>query len=192
VRVTLSNPAGRLKIGMFANMTIAASATGALVVPSEAVISTGKRDVVIVQRHDAFIPVEVEPGRTVGDKTEIRRGLSPNDVVVVSGQFLIDSEASLAGVIQRLQRSAAPATQQEKPVEGRGVIRAIDAAGLAITLSHEPIATIGWPGMTMRFPVRDASLLRGRKAGQGVRFFFDRPAQGETPVIDRIEHGRAQ
>lgn len=104
VRVTLANPGVRLKIGMFAQLSIAGTPTGGLVVPAEAVISTGKRNVVIVQRNNGFIPVEVEPGRTVGDMTEIRRGLAPNDIVVVSGQFLIDSEASLAGLIERLRR----------------------------------------------------------------------------------------
>lgn len=192
VRVTLSNPGGRLKIGMFANMTIAASPTGALVVPSEAVISTGKRDVVIVRRNDAFVPVDVELGRTVGDRTEIRSGLALNDVVVVSGQFLIDSEASLAGVVERLERSTSPAAQRAERVEGRGAIRSIDTNGPAITLSHEPIAALGWPAMTMRFPVREASTLRGRKAGERVRFFFNRPAQGETPVIEQIVPEPAQ
>jgi Cu(I)/Ag(I) efflux system membrane fusion protein len=105
VRVTLANPGVRLKIGMFAQLSIAGTPTGGLVVPSEAVISTGKRNVVIVQRSNGFIPVEVETGRTVGEITEIRRGLGPQDIVVVSGQFLIDSEASLAGLIERLRRA---------------------------------------------------------------------------------------
>ncbi|KAK0338414.1 hypothetical protein LTR94_038771, partial [Friedmanniomyces endolithicus] len=65
-------------------MTITGSSTNALVVPTEAVISTGKRNVVIAQRNGSFIPVEVQLGRTVGEKTEIQRGLAQNDVVVVS------------------------------------------------------------------------------------------------------------
>jgi Cu(I)/Ag(I) efflux system membrane fusion protein len=115
VRVTLANPGVRLKIGMFAQITIAGTATGGLVIPAEAVISTGKRNVVIVQRNNGFIPVEVEPGRTVGDRTEIRRGLGPNDIVVVSGQFLIDSEASLAGLVERLRRTPPPKPKSRTP-----------------------------------------------------------------------------
>ena len=115
VRVTLANPGVQLKIGMFAKLSIAGTPTGGLVVPAEAVISTGKRNVVIVKRNNGFIPVEVEPGRTVGELTEIRRGLGPNDIVVVSGQFLIESEASLAGLIERLRRTPPPSSKSPAP-----------------------------------------------------------------------------
>lgn len=199
VRVALPNGDGRLKIGMFANLTITGNATGALVVPSEAVISTGKRNVVIVQRNGAFIPVEVQLGRTVGEKTEVQRGLALNDVVVVSGQFLIDSEASLAGLIERLSRGqpqVLPKPMQMPPpqrrqkqtdlIEGNGVIRSVDTAGASVTLAHGPLPAIGWPAMTMTFPVQDASLLRGRKAGERVVFAFKKPDDGKTPVISRI------
>ena len=174
---------------MFANLRIAGSSAGALIVPAEAVISTGTRDVVIIQRNGAFIPVEVELGRTVGEKAEIRRGLAPNDVVVVSGQFLIDSEASLAGVIERLSRGRRPAERQQSQtnlIEGSGIIKSVDAGGGRVTLSHGPLPAIGWPAMTMTFPVRDASLLRGRKTGDRVSFAFKRPQDGKTPVIARI------
>ncbi len=189
VRVTLPNPGGRLKIGMFANLNIGGTASGGLVVPAEAVISTGRRNVVIVQRSGGFIPVEVELGRTVGDRTEIRRGLNLNDVVVVSGQFLIDSEASLAGIVERLSRGQQPAAQQQRQenlIQGRGVVMSVDPNARRITLSHEPVTAINWPAMTMAFPVKDPSLLRGRRAGERVTFAFQRPQQGETPVIERI------
>lgn len=186
VRITLANPGGQLRIGMYANVVISGSPTGALVVPSEAVISTGKRDVVIVQRNGAFMPVEVEVGRTVGDRTEIRRGLNLDDVAVVSGQFLIDSEASLAGLIERLQRAPDHSGHSAALVEGRGVIKSLDAKGLRVTLSHEAIGAFGWPAMTMSFPVKDPSVLRGRSAGERVRFSFAKPAEGVTPVIERI------
>jgi Cu(I)/Ag(I) efflux system membrane fusion protein len=115
VRVTLANPGTRLKIGMYAQLSITGTPTGGLIVPAEAVISTGRRNVVIVQRGGGFMPAEVEPGRTVGDMTEIRRGLAPNDIVVVSGQFLIDSEASLAGLIERLRRTTPSVPKSPAP-----------------------------------------------------------------------------
>lgn len=188
-RLTLPNPGGRLKIGMFANIKIGGAATGGLVVPAEAVISTGKRNVVIVQKNGGFIPVEVELGRTVGERTEIKRGLNLNDIVVVSGQFLIDSEASLAGIVERLSRGQGSVAQQRRQnelLQGRGIVKSVDAAGGRITLAHEPITAINWPAMTMAFPVKDRSLFRGRKAGERVTFAFQRPQQGETPVIERI------
>jgi membrane fusion protein, copper/silver efflux system len=195
VRVTLANPGGRLKIGMFANLNIQGGATGGLVVPTEAVISTGRRNVVVAQRNGAFVPVEVQLGRTVGDRTEVRRGLNLNDVIVVSGQFLIDSEASLAGVLERLSRGQQPAAQLERRetlLQGRGVVTSVDAAGRRITLSHQAMPAINWPAMTMAFPVADASLLRGRRPGERVTFAFQRPRQGETPVIERLAPEPAQ
>lgn len=189
VRVTLANPGRRLRIGMFANLTISGTGVGGLAVPAEAVISTGRRDVVIVQRNGGFIPVEVEVGPTARDITVIRSGLRLGDVVVVSGQFLIDSEASLAGVIERLSRGQQPAAQQQRRedrIQGRGIVRAVDGARGAITLAHDALPAMNWPAMTMSFQVRDRSLLRGRKTGERVTFSFQRPPQGQTPVIDRI------
>lgn len=189
VRLTLANPGGRLRIGMFANLKISGTAGGGLVVPTEAVISTGARNVVIVRRNDAFIPAEVELGRTAGEMTEIRRGLALNDEVVVSGQFLIDSEASLAGVIERLSRAQQPAAQQRRlqdRVRARATVKAVDGPSGRITLSHEAVPAMNWPAMTMTFAVKDRSLLRGRKAGERVQFQFQRPPAGQSPVIDRI------
>ena len=125
VRVTLPNPGRHLRIGMFANVTISGTGVGGLAVPAEAVISTGRRDVVIVQRNGGFIPVEVEVGPTAREMTIIRSGVRLGDVVVVSGQFLIDSEASLAGVIERLSRGprpppgGAPVIDQSSPEPAR-------------------------------------------------------------------------
>ena len=103
VRITLSNPGGRLKQGMFANVTLQATGGIATVVPSEAVIDTGRRQVVIVKRDSSLIPQEVRVGRDSDQWTEIVAGLQPGQQVVASGQFLIDSEASLQGFLSRLQ-----------------------------------------------------------------------------------------
>ncbi len=111
VRITLANPGGRLRAGMFANVAIQGTGGMALVVPSEAVIDTGRRKVVIVRRNGAFQPVEVQTGRELGEWTQIVSGVARGDQVVASGQFLIDSEASLSGFVSRMGQSnqAAPA-----------------------------------------------------------------------------------
>jgi Cu(I)/Ag(I) efflux system membrane fusion protein len=103
VRITLPNPTGRLKQGMFANVTLQGAGGMAIVVPSEAVIDTGRRQVVIVKRKNGFIPQEVKTGRDFDEWTEVVAGLQPGENVVASGQFLIDSEASLQGFLNRLQ-----------------------------------------------------------------------------------------
>ena len=66
VRVTLANPGGRLRQGMFANVQILGTGGSALVVPSEAVIDTGRRKVVVVRRNGGFLPVAVGTGREAG------------------------------------------------------------------------------------------------------------------------------
>jgi membrane fusion protein, copper/silver efflux system len=103
VRITLANPGLQLKQGMFANVTLQGAGGMAIVVPSEAVIDTGRRQVVIVKRGGIFVPQEVKVGRDYDEWTEILAGIQPGQEVVASGQFLIDSEASLQGVISRLQ-----------------------------------------------------------------------------------------
>jgi Cu(I)/Ag(I) efflux system membrane fusion protein len=109
MRVELANPAGALVPGMFATVILKPAARSEMLqVPSEAVITTGKRNVVVVALGDGrFAPVDVEIGMEANGQTEIRKGLEAGQQVVVSGQFLIDSEASLKGVTARM--GAAPA-----------------------------------------------------------------------------------
>jgi membrane fusion protein, copper/silver efflux system len=103
-RIELANPAGDLKPGMFAAVDFTPSARkDVLVVPSEALIQTGTRSVVIVAQGDGrFGPVEVETGAEGNGQTEIRKGLEAGQKVVVSGQFLIDSESSLKATEARM------------------------------------------------------------------------------------------
>lgn len=110
-RIELANPGGALKPGMFATVAFHdAKARPAVLVPSEAVIRTGTRDVVIVATDDGrYAPVDVRVGRESGDMTEIERGVAAGTKVVASGQFLIDSEASLRGVLARMNPEGEPA-----------------------------------------------------------------------------------
>jgi len=104
-RVELANPKMQLLPGMFVTVHFApAGLSDVLLVPSEAVIETGTRRVVMLAEGDGrFRPVSVETGVQGTAQTEIRSGLSLGQKVVVSGQFLIDSEASLKATEGRLQ-----------------------------------------------------------------------------------------
>lgn len=103
-RIELANPHGVLVPGMFAGVTFNPAQQGeVLLVSSEAVIQTGTRSVVMLAQGDGkFLPVEVETGREADGKTEVRKGLEAGQKIVVSGQFLIDSEASLKGTATRM------------------------------------------------------------------------------------------
>jgi Cu(I)/Ag(I) efflux system membrane fusion protein len=99
VRIELANPRLRLKPGMYAQVHLQGPSHPALLVPSEAVIRTGKRAIVMAADDGGrFSPVEVRLGRDDGHRTEILSGLDDGQKVVASGQFLIDSEASLTGL----------------------------------------------------------------------------------------------
>jgi Cu(I)/Ag(I) efflux system membrane fusion protein len=96
-RVEVANPKARLTPGMFARIAFAPSdAREVLTVPTEAVIRTGARSVVMTVGKDGrFEPTQVETGAESGGRTEIRSGLAEGDKVVASGQFLVDSEAKI-------------------------------------------------------------------------------------------------
>ncbi|MBK8979871.1 MAG: efflux RND transporter periplasmic adaptor subunit [Planctomycetes bacterium] len=98
VRVEVPNPDGALKPGMFARVQLDATAGPAVVVvPSEALLDTGLRQLAwIALGGGRFEPRVVEVGATGdGGLVEVRRGLEPGEHVVVSGQFLIDAESRL-------------------------------------------------------------------------------------------------
>lgn len=103
-RIVLDNADGALNPGMFATVQITpAHGKSVPVVPDEALIATGPQTRVIVAEGDGqFQPVEVRTGHSAGGFTEILSGLHGGEKVVVSGQFLIDSEASLSGALERL------------------------------------------------------------------------------------------
>ena len=115
-RLELANPAGRLVPGMFVQMQFMDPRTErTLLVPTEAIIQTGKRTVVMLAEDNGrFRPVDVEIGIESGGQTEIKRGLKAGQRLVVSAQFLIDSEASLKGIEARLNEAPEPRPQGAK------------------------------------------------------------------------------
>jgi Cu(I)/Ag(I) efflux system membrane fusion protein len=172
-RIVLVNANGRLKPGMFATVEFGSTAKPALMIPTEAVIHTGKRTVVIVAEDGGkFRPVDVETGRESTDMTEIRKGLSSGQKVVASGQFLIDSEASLKTTLTRLESAQSPGTNDAAPGKhtGSAKITGIDAAKGKIDLNHGPIPSMKWPAMSMGFRVEDKSQLSNIKPGDEIEF----------------------
>ena len=113
LRIVLDNRDSRLVAGMFAEAQLSRSDAARYPwVPSEALILTGTDARVIVEKDGAFVPVRVSTGQSASGRTEILRGLVGGERVVVSGQFLLDSEASLSGALQRLDDSDAAAGQR--------------------------------------------------------------------------------
>ncbi|WP_120252487.1 efflux RND transporter periplasmic adaptor subunit [Sphingobium sp. YG1] len=183
VRIELPNRSGRLRPGMFATVSFGGATQPALLVPSEALIRTGKRTLVMLALDKGrYRPAEVQTGRESGDQTEILAGLGEGEKIVASGQFLIDSEASLSGVQARPIGGGAPIAAKPAATgrlyETVGKIEQITAN--SVTLSHEPVPAIAWPAMTMTFQLPDPKVARGLKTGDRVRFGFDQPPAGPT------------
>jgi Cu(I)/Ag(I) efflux system membrane fusion protein len=187
-RMELANPGGRLVPGMFVSMQfMGIPADKALLVPTEAVIQTGKRTVVMLAEDNGrFRPVDVQMGIESGGQTEIKRGLQGGQRVVVSSQFLIDSEASLKGVEARLNELPKPAAATTAP-RHEGEAR-VDAIGKdEITLSHGPIASLKWGAMTMDFkPPPPKELPPNLQAGDRVSFEFYMGEDG-LPQLTRVK-----
>ena len=172
-RVELANPGGRLVPGMFVQMQlIDLRAEKALLIPTEALIRTGKRTVVMLAEEGGrFRPVDVDAGIESAGQTEIKRGLQLGQRVVVSAQFLIDSEASLKGVEARLNDAPKPtAANTVQRHDGRALVEAIGRD--AMTLSHGPIVSLKWPAMTMDFKLPKGGAPRGVDVGDRVDFEF--------------------
>lgn len=113
VRIALDNPDFRLSPGMWVALDFKAPANEPqLVVPSEALIVTGQRSVVIVAgEKGSFDVVNVSTGVEQDGRTPILSGLKEGQSIVLSGQFLIDSEASLTSTVNRLKTTAPPSVE---------------------------------------------------------------------------------
>jgi Cu(I)/Ag(I) efflux system membrane fusion protein len=109
-RFEVDNKGGKLIPGMLLRLQVAGASAARLVVPAEAVIRTGKRAVVLVRKETgSFESRDVGLGAEIGDDIEITQGLNEGDLVVASGQFLIDSEARLRSVTGSMAPIVQPA-----------------------------------------------------------------------------------
>ena len=101
IRARVQNPGGLLKPEMYVDLALETDLGDRLVVPEEAVMETGERRIVFVAQGDGYFePREVTLGARAGDFYEIKSGLTAGEQVVVSGNFLIDSESRLQGALQ--------------------------------------------------------------------------------------------
>ncbi|MFC3108382.1 efflux RND transporter periplasmic adaptor subunit [Undibacterium arcticum] len=189
-RVELANPSGQLVPGMFATISFTSIARkDVLLVPTEAVIQTGTRSVVMLAQGDGkFIPIEVEIGTETNGQSEIRKGLAAGQKVVVSGQFLIDSEASLKGTATRMSDMPAQHGQNRPNGDeaagpthhGQGKVESIDKD--QITISHGPIPTLQWGPMTMAFKLPASGPPKDIAVGDSVVFEIQAAKDGAFTI----------
>jgi len=102
-RVSIPNPRGELKPGMYATVRLDAPIGQVLTVPASAVFHTGERTLVFVDTGGGkFAPREVVPGARGGDYVQVHSGLQAGQRIVTSPQFLLDSESNLMEVMKAM------------------------------------------------------------------------------------------
>jgi Cu(I)/Ag(I) efflux system membrane fusion protein len=178
VRLRFDNNSGFFRPNMFARVTIHGTETAAVVhVPREALIRGGATDrVVLALGEGKFRAQPVQIGIESGNRVEILSGVGTTDLVVTSGQFLIDSESNVDSALARMDERVA-----ERPaasVQVAAVVRGIDVVKQKITLYHEPISEWSWPAMTMGFAVEEEQLLMGLDEGQSIDVTIEEQAGG--------------
>ncbi|MBU0785102.1 MAG: efflux RND transporter periplasmic adaptor subunit [Gammaproteobacteria bacterium] len=189
-RIVLKNPEQQLLPGMFVQTRFFdTNRKPTLIIPSEAVIQTGRRAVVMLSRDEGrFMPVEIKTGIEFGGQTEVLEGLEEGQKVVLSGQFLIDSEASLRGLETRLNQpepgsgSGSESATHSTP----GVVESVSEN--AVTVTHPPVPSLGWPEMTMEFRLPEPSKMprENVRVGDQVNMEF-RMQEGDIPQIVNIQ-----
>ncbi|WP_299733576.1 efflux RND transporter periplasmic adaptor subunit [uncultured Endozoicomonas sp.] len=176
VRLKFDNPNARLKPNMYSRIRINTDSFTALSVPHEALIRTGEQERVVKNLGGGkFRSVLVQTGRRVGDRVEVLRGLSENDKVVTSAQFLLDSESSITADLSRF----------EEPVSDTVWIEGIleQASSSALSITHAPVDEWGWPAMTMDFELSPSVDMTTFDQGQAIRFEVEKTAMGGYQIL---------
>ncbi|HXU94534.1 MAG TPA: efflux RND transporter periplasmic adaptor subunit [Gallionella sp.] len=191
VRIEIPNPQGLLKPAMFAQVRLpAGSASPVLTVPGSAVIDSGLRQIVLVQLGQGrFEPREVRLGSRGNDYVEVLAGITEGEQVVTAANFLIDAESNLRAALgamggparqvqdrQNAQPTGTGAIKERvrpKPAtvghQAQGVLETVHDDG-TVSITHEPIKSLGWPGMTMDFELANSSLVQGITPGSAITF----------------------
>jgi len=191
VRLKFKNPDEYLKPNMYAYVSIINEHTEPVLhVNRQALILDGNHPRVIVALGEGrFQPRSVTVGMVNDERVEIMDGLNGDEVVVISSQFLIDSEASLNASLQRMA-PVEDMTQSLDPaiavVKGQGLINSVDPEARIINLSHEPIPQVDWPAMTMDITVAADINLDKVSGWKQVRFYMVKDGSGMY-YIRRIE-----
>jgi len=206
VRLELDNREGLLQPGMFAQVELdTGGSKPRTTVPATAVIDDGQRQVVLLALGEGrFQPRPVQLGERGSDAVEVLEGVKPGDRVVVSANFLIDSESRLRAALANLVDTAAGQMGSDARGDGEqtgagtthraeGRIDAIDRASGSVTVTHGEIPSLKWPAMTMDFTLADSALVDGITPGTAARFEFRQGEPGEFLItrIERLPAGNA-
>jgi Cu(I)/Ag(I) efflux system membrane fusion protein/cobalt-zinc-cadmium efflux system membrane fusion protein len=193
VRLVIPNPQLKLKPGMYVNVSLKVSMGRQLVVPATAVLQSGTNQVVFMNRGDGNLePRQVVTGARVGDDFIVTKGLKPNESVVTTANFLIDSESQLQAAsgsyvppppgaggtasssLPSPQVSAELSTEPSPPHKGSNVFRVkltaannspITGAQVTVTFYMPSMPAMGMAAMNTRVNLTDKG--KGMYEGEG-------------------------
>lgn len=207
VRVELANPGLLLKPAMFAQVELPASGKErAITVPVSAVIDSGTRQVVLVQKGEGrFEPREARLGARSDNYIEVLEGVKEGEQVVVAANFLIDAESNLKAAVGSFGHAAhggakpaqetAPATTAPAAAgaghKAEGTVDGVDAKAGTVSLNHGPVASLNWPAMTMEFKLANPALAQQLQPGAKVAVEFVERQPGEW-VITSVKPAAGQ
>jgi RND family efflux transporter MFP subunit len=181
VRLEFPNPGFGLKPDMYANVELKADYGTQTIVPAEAVLDSGTRQIVFLAKPDGhFEPREIRVGPRLDDRYIVLSGLKPGETIVTSGNFLVDSESQLQAALSSFappppapsakgpQAQIAFSTEPSPPAKGKNIfrVRLTDAQGAGATGASVQVTFFmaGMPDMGMP-PMRVASNLSDAGGG---------------------------
>ena len=184
VRIEMKNSDKLLKPGMFAQLswTVNADAAGAkvLAVPISAVMDSGQRQHVFIQNDaGALVPVNVKLGMRGDNFVQVVEGLQEGDRVLVAGNFLIDSESNLNAALKAYPGVA----KKQVSYHAVGTLDSVDPKTGHVIVTHEPVADLNWPQMTMEFVPSHVGMFAQMKPGMPLSFEFLERKPGEWVII---------
>lgn len=178
-RLRFSNQDKQLKPNMFAQITIHVEQNKAtIVVPKEAVIRTGKQNrVVLALGEGQFKSVEVNLGQVAGDKAQIISGLEIGDEVVVSAQFLLDSESSIHSDFLRIsgvdKNTPMHPNKSVQSATVNGRVNEIDKTNRIANISRGSIEKWSRGPATLDFIIEEHLNIDSLSAGSSIEFTFE-------------------
>jgi Cu(I)/Ag(I) efflux system membrane fusion protein len=185
VRLRFDNPDMELKPGMFARVDLLAQPTGEVLnIPSSALIETGdSQRAVVALGEGKYKSVEVKTGARIGERVAILDGLYPEDRVVTSAQFMLDSESAISSDFLRM---TPPMMGLIEETWAQAEVRELDSDSRKVVIKHASIRMWKQPEMVMEVPVDDAVDFNLLQPGNKVQVLLNGADMGELKITDVI------
>jgi Cu(I)/Ag(I) efflux system membrane fusion protein len=134
--------------------------------------------VVLSEGDGKYRSTRIRVGREASDRIEVLEGLTTQDIVVTSAQFMLDSESSQSADLSRINGVEPPA----ETVWAKGEITNVMADHAMLTINHQPVPEWNWPGMVMDFNVEPDVAMDKLTAGQQIEFEMAKTPDGQYTV----------